>query len=180
MKKIGCGLILFTASLAVGFAQVGVEVTLDQEQFLSGESVPAAVRISNRSGQPLHLGLEEGWLTFSVQAGDGNLVAKLGEVPVSGEFVLDSAKVGIKHVDLAPYFDLEQPGHYLVVANLRIKAWNFEANSPPKGFNVIHGAYLWEQEFGVPSTNANTEPVLRKYGLLQANYLKNQLGLYLR
>ena len=35
-------------------AQVSVEVVLDQEQFLPRESVPAAVRITNRSGQTLH------------------------------------------------------------------------------------------------------------------------------
>jgi hypothetical protein len=180
MKKLGCGISLFAASLTIGFSQVGVEVKLDNEQFLSGEAVRATVRISNNSGQPLHLGMEEGWLTFSIQSSGGGVVAKLGDVPVTGEIVLESAKVGIKHVDLAPYFALEQPGNYQVVANVRIKAWNYEATSSPKAFDIVPGAKLWEQEVGVPSTNANAVPELRKYVLQQANYLKNRLGLYLR
>ena len=56
------GLALFRAS-----AQVTVDVLLDQEQYLPNEAMPVAVRITNRSGQPLHLGAEADWLTFSVQ-----------------------------------------------------------------------------------------------------------------
>jgi hypothetical protein len=180
MKRVGCVIGFFAASLTIGFSQVGVEITLDHDQFLSGEAVEVAARITNRSGQPLHLGTEEGWLSFSLESAGGGVVAKLGDVPVMGEFVLDSAKVAIKRVDLAPYFALEPPGHYSVVANLRVKAWNYEVASPPKGFDVVRGATLWEQEVGVPSTNVSAVPELRKYVLQQANYLKNRLGLYLR
>ena len=45
-------------------AQVTVDVVLDQEQFLPTETMPVAVRITNRSGQPLHLGADADWLTF--------------------------------------------------------------------------------------------------------------------
>ena len=52
-------------------AQVTVDVVLDQEQFLPSESLPVAVRITNRSGQPLHLGADTNWLTFSVESVSG-------------------------------------------------------------------------------------------------------------
>lgn len=180
MKKIGCALTVFAVSLVASFAQLGVEVTLDQKQFLSGESVPVTVRISNRSGQTLHLGLENAWLTFDVQSSDGRIVSKLGDVPATGEFTLESAKVAVRHLDLAPFFDIDPVGHYTVSADVRVKAWGYEVASTPTGFDVIHGAKLWEQEIGLPSTNANAMPVLRKYSLQQATYGKDELGLYLR
>src|SRR5207249_11768589 len=70
-----------------------------QDQFLPGETLPAAVRISNRSGQTLRLGAEEDWLTFSVEARESAVVAKIGEVPVRGEFVVESSQRATKHVD---------------------------------------------------------------------------------
>ena len=47
---------------------VTAEVTLEQDQFLPNEDVRVAVRVTNRSGQPLQLGKENDWITFSIQA----------------------------------------------------------------------------------------------------------------
>jgi hypothetical protein len=163
-------------------AQVSVEVVLDQEQFLPSESVPVAVRITNRSGQTLHFGADANWLTFSVESADSFVVIKNSEVPVTGEFDLDSSQMAIKRVDLAPYFVLSQPGHYRIVATLRIKQWNTEVASPPKGFDVINGAKLWSQDFGLPAPAGvtNQAPEVRRYSLIEANYLKSQLRLYVQ
>src|SRR5262245_1460191 len=100
MKKVGLGLfLLFTLALKAR-AQVSIEVVQDQDQFLIGETVPTAVRITNRSGQPLHLGADNDWLTFSVASREGRLVTRSGAVPVSGEFDLGSSKRATKRVDL--------------------------------------------------------------------------------
>jgi hypothetical protein len=160
-------------------AQVNVEVTLDQDQFLSGESLPVAVKITNRSGQPLHLGADANWLTFSVESADGFVVIKNSEVPVTGEFDLASSQLAIKRADIAPYFVMSKPGRYHIIATLRIKDWSVEVSSPAKQFDVIAGAKLWEQEFGVPAAT-NTAPEVRKYVLEQANYLRSQLRLYMQ
>jgi hypothetical protein len=160
-------------------AQVDVEVTLDQEQFLSGESLPVAVKITNRSGQPLHLGADANWLTFSIESADGFVVIKNSEVPVSGDFDLASAQRAIIHADLAPYFVMSKPGRYHITATMRIKDWSVEVSSPAKEFDVIAGAKLWEQQFGVPAAT-NTAPEVRKYVLEQANYLRSQLRLYMQ
>jgi hypothetical protein len=163
-------------------AQVDVDVVLDQEQFLSGESVPMAVRITNRSGQPLHLGADASWLTFSVEAADGFIVIKNADVPVLGGFDLGSSEVATKRVDLAPYFVLSHPGRYRVIATVRIKDWNVDVASSPKSFDVISGARLWSQVFGVPvpAGVTNQPPEVRKYILMQANYLSTQLRLYVQ
>ena len=110
MKALGLWLGLWVVALLPVSAQVTVEVTQDQDQFLPAEAVPTAVRITNRSGQSLRLGREQDWLTFSVQSRGDEVVPKSGEVPVAGEFVLESSKVATKRVDLAPYFSLEPFG----------------------------------------------------------------------
>jgi hypothetical protein len=181
MKALGLWLGLWGVALLPVSAQVTVEITQDQDQFLPAESVPTAVRITNRSGQSLHLGREQDWLTFSVQAHGDEVVAKNAEVPVMGEFVVESSRVATKRVDLAPYFSLSHSGHYSVTATVRIKDWNQEIISPPRSFDVIEGAKLWEQEIGVPDAAAtNSTPEVRKFILQQANYLKSQLRLFVR
>ncbi len=170
------------AALAPALAQVTVEVTQEQHQFLQGESLPVAVRITNRSGQTLHLGADEDWLTFSIEGQDGRIVSKISEVPVKGEFDLESSLVATKRADLVSSFAPMTPGHYAIVATIRIKEWNREISSPPAYFDIIEGAKLWEQEVGVPpsTTGAAAAPELRKYILQQANYLRGQIRLYLR
>jgi len=163
-------------------AQVSVEVVLDQEQFLPSESVPVAVRITNRSGQTLHLGGDANWLTFDVESADSFVVVKKSEVPVTGEFDLDSSQMATKRVDLAPYFVLSQVGRYRVTATVRIREWDARVVSPAKAFDVINGAKLWSQDFGlpVPAGVTNRAPEVRCYTLIEANYLRSQLRLYVQ
>ena len=121
-------------------AQVAVEVTLEQEQFLAGETLPAAVRVTNRSGQTVRLGSDPDWLTFSVESRSGFIVVKGEEVPVLGEFTVESGQVATRQVDLAPHFTLTRPGRYQIVATVRIKEWDVQINSKPKSFDIINGA----------------------------------------
>lgn len=160
-------------------AQVDVELSFDQEQFLPSESVPLTVKITNRSGQQLHLGAEPDWLTFSVESTDGFVVIKNAEVPVEGEFDLETSQFATKLVDLQPYFSMTKPGRYKVVATLRIKDWAAQISSAPGRFDVIGGAFLWSQDFGVPD-GTNRAPEARKYTLKKAAYLKEQLRLYVQ
>jgi hypothetical protein len=158
-------------------AQLSVEIVLDQQQFLKDESMPLKVRITNRSGQTLHLGKESDWLTFSVLGHEGLSAAKVREVPVPGEFDLESAAVATRRVDLMPHFDFGHPGRYTIGATLKIPQWNQEINSRPAQVEVVRGTKIWEQEFGVPVKQGS--PEARKYILLQAQFLK-QLTLYVR
>jgi len=171
------------ALLGLGFlrvsAQVSVDLSLAQEQFLPSESLPLAVKITNRSGQQLHLGADADWLTFNVEAADGFVVLKNTEVPVTGEFDLETSQLAIKRVDLQPYFSMTKPGRYRVIATLHIKDWSAQIASAPKHFDVIAGAKLWAQDFGVRD-GTNAAPDVRKYTLEQANYLKSQLRLYVQ
>jgi hypothetical protein len=163
-------------------AQVAVEVTMEQREFLPSESVPAAVRITNRSGQPLHLGNDANWLTFNVESADGFIVVKNGEVPVVQGFDLGSSQMATKHVELQPYFGITRPGRYRVTATVRIKDWSEAMTSPALDFYVITGAKIWAQDFGVPvpAGATNRTPEVRRYTLEKANYLRTQLRMYVQ
>jgi hypothetical protein len=159
-------------------AQVTVELSLDQQQFLPGEDMQVAVHVTNRSGQLLHLG-NSGWLTFFIQSDDGSMVVKKADPPVTGMFDLDNSEMAIKRVNLAPYFNLQRNGSYRVTVTLHIAAWNTDVSSAPQTFDLIYGAGLWSQSFGVPDPEMPDQPPhVRKYALVEANYLKDRLRLY--
>lgn len=155
---------------------------MDQEQFLIGESLPVAVRITNRSGQTLHLGAESDWLTFSVEAREGSIVSQIAEPDVTGEFDLESSKVAVKRVDLAPCFSINEAGRYAILATVRLKAWGTEIASPAKAFNVATGAKIWDQTVGLPKTSGDTQalPETITYTLQKVSARNGQLRLYLR
>ncbi len=182
MKSFYAAIVLLLALLPSVPAQVNVEVTLDKDEFLSGETLPVAVRITNRSGQALRLGSAADWLSFSVESSDGFVVAKSGNPAVTGAFVLESSEVATKRVEVASYFNLAQPGHYTITATLRIQQWQEQTVSPAKGFDIINGAKLWSQEFGVPPPAGvtNQPPEMRRYTLLESTPLRSQIKLYLR
>ena len=174
------GLALF--SLFNAPAQVvTVQLSLEQEQFLPGETLPLTVRIFNNSGLPLHMGADPKWLTFSVESADDNFVVmKNADPPVVGAFDLGSSQVATKRLDLAPYFVMTHAGRYRVVATVHIPEWGTDVTSPRKELDIIDGAQLWSQDFGmpVPAGVTNQAPVVRKYILEEANYLRQQLRMY--
>jgi hypothetical protein len=172
--------VLLTAILPAR-AQIAVEMVLDQEQYLPAEEFLAGVRITNHSGQTLHLGEDTDWVVFSIEKLVGGAVAKLSDPPVQGGFDLESTKRATMRVDLAPCYDLREPGRYAISATVKIKEWNKILTTKSVPFDIIEGTKLWEQTFGVPRPGpAGQPPEVRKYTLQQANYLKNQLRLYLR
>ena len=177
--KILVIIILTVLTFFRAWAQVSVEVVPAQEQFLPGEAVPLAVKITNRSGQQLHLGADPVWLTFSVESVDGFVVVKNSEVPVFGPFDLESSQMATKRVDIQPYFTMHKPGRYKLTATLRIKDWGASIVSPVCQFDLINGAELWSQDFGVPN-GTSAAPQVRKYALIEANYLREQLRLYVQ
>ena len=179
MKQPAFWMVILAASLCAARAQVEVQVVMDQTEYLSAEAVPVAVRVVNHSGQTLHFGPED-WLSFSVEAQDGLIVVKSGDPQMGHNFDLESSGVATQRADVEPYFTITRTGHYTVVATVKLKDWDREVTSAPKGFDVIKGVKLWEQEFGVPDSSTNHEaPEVRKYILQKATYLRH-LRLYLR
>ncbi len=170
---------------ATGTAQslgVEIEVRLEGQQFLPGEDIPVAVRIANLSGRTITFGTSSNWLTFYAETKDGEIVTRLGQVPVLGEFSLESAKAGTKWWNVRPYFDIDQPGSYLIYAELRLPDWEQRLVSDPAAFTIQSSRSLWEVTFGVPNT-VNPDhpgaPVVRQYALIAATRDKER-KLYAR
>jgi hypothetical protein len=196
MKSIGILLGILLAGVAsLQAQQVTVEVSLDQDYYIPGETLPARVRITNRSGQTMRLAAEPDWLSFTVQTLDGKVVPKLGEVSIEGEpTLLESAKrIALKPIDIAPAFAFDELGQYQVIATLHIHSWEQEISGRSKPFHMIRGVDYWSQDFGLPLTNAasgtntagstnsaNLTPEVRRYILQKADYLRGHLRLYLR
>lgn len=183
MKKLA---LLFSVYVAAAWslqAQVTVDLSLSQDHFLAGESMPVTVRIVNRSGQSLHFGKDPAWLTFAVESKDGYVVIKKGETPVDDvDFTLASAKLGKMQFDIAPYFSFSKPGRYTVSASVVIREWNQVVSSAPTSFDIIIGSKMWEQEVGLPKAPGEESgpPEIRRYTLHQANYLRSRLMLYVQ
>jgi hypothetical protein len=178
LSILGLALVsLFNAPAQVVTAQL----SLEQEQYLPGERLPVTVSITNNSGQSLHLGADPKWLTFYVGSADDNFgVVRKSDPPVTGEFDLGSSEVATKRLDLAPYFVMTHPGRYRMTATVHIAEWNTDVASPALQFDIIDGVPLWSQDFGmpVPAGVTNQLPVVRKYILEEANYLRKQLRMY--
>ena len=88
-----------------------MKLSLEQDQFLPGETLPVTVQVTNNSGQTLHLGADADWLKFSVESADDSFVVmKNADPPVVGAFDLGSSEVATKRVDLAPYFVMTPRG----------------------------------------------------------------------
>ena len=168
---------LLIAPLFQAAAQVTVEVLLDELEFLRDESLLLKVRIVNRSGQVLKFGQTADWLVFNVQSQDGHNVEKIGELPVTGEFTIESSQSATKGVDLMPWFAFPQPGRYSVTATVKIPQWRDDFISTPKSFHIIRGSRVWEQEFGVPRKEG--APEVRQYSLVRASGMKMS-RLYVR
>lgn len=159
-----------------------LEVQLDSAQFLPGEDIPVGVRISNLSGRTLTFGTTTNWLTFYAETRDGEIVTRLGQVPVMGEFALESTKAGTKWWNIRPYFDLDRPGNYLLYAELRLPEWDTRLVSDPAPFNIQSSRSLWEVSFGVPASATSEDPgapEVRQYALLAATRGKER-KLYAR
>lgn len=182
MKTLLACLALFGVAVSAALGQgLSIELVLDQEQYLPGETLPVRVRITNFAGQNLRLGTDEGWLTFTVEDTRRIAVPKTGVVPVKGEFTLEPSTTGTKRVDLAPYFDLSNPGRYQVSATVLMPQWGQALSTKATTFDIIKGTSVWEQEFGVPgsSKDEGSPPEIRKYALIQTLHSK-VLRLYFR
>lgn len=171
---------LLIASLGRLSAQVTVELTTDQDEFLPGEAVPIVARITNRSGRTLTFGRETGWLKFAISAHEGYVATRQNDIPTGEPFTLQSSERANVKLNLAPFFALDKPGHYKITATVSIPEWKQQINSEQKSIDIISGARIWQQEFGVPKAggDSNGPPELRVYALQEANYLKRNLMLY--
>jgi hypothetical protein len=188
MRKFAILLVLAGAAAHAAQAQqssgVSVELQLDQNQYLPDEDVPLKVRIVNRSGEPVVLGMDKQWITFDVSGENDYAVPKLGEMPVMGPFTLLSGQAVTREFNPTPYFAFRRPGRYRIGAIVKIAQWQQEVGCKPVSLTISEGVPL--PDFGnltvgvpPPSGATNAPPEARHYSLLKVPY-PDQIKLYFR
>lgn len=159
-----------------------LELTSDREHYLAGETISLTLRVSNFSGRPLILGLDQEWLSFSITGPNRKSLDRLQELGVKGPFSIPSGGVVARTYELSSSFDFSQTGPYAVLASVQIKDWN-EAfkTAAPKKVEILRGIKIVDQEVGLPVNTgaANSPPESRRYSLLQVRQGQN-LYLYFR
>lgn len=186
MKRVAAALVFVCGVVCALQAQlngVTAELKLDQTEYLPNEDMQLKVRIINRSGQDLALGQTDDWVTFAVH-GNNALVTQLDAIPEAGAFTLHSDQTGARAFNLAPYFDIHQPGRYLIAATIKIPQWREVVNCKPVAVAIVRGVRVpnvAEVTVGVPPIDGDTNkpPEVRKYILQKATYTAES-KLYLR
>ncbi|MBM3847422.1 MAG: hypothetical protein FJ405_14215, partial [Verrucomicrobia bacterium] len=158
-------------------AQVTLDIQIPQKQFLRNQTLPVALRIENKTGQPLKVGEQVDWLSISVETFDGKVVTPSRELIGGGQFDLAAAESVRKVVDLSESFDFSNPGTYRMTAFARFPSANQTAQSSSISFEIIRGAQLWEEVCGVSLPDGGRRVV--RYSLQQA-YHQKALTLFVR
>jgi len=181
-------LIAIAVSMSVVFgvqAQLGKVVVVDlvsqQAEYLPNEELLIGVRIANKSGRTLHFGRDNSWVRFDVQSLDGRNVGVMADLPVAGEFKIESPMRAVRRFDIAPYFEMNQSGRYFVTATVEVRepGWNQILTSRPLTVDIVKGTTVWDQDFGVVGA-PGTQPEIRQYALQKANLMDNRMKMYLR
>lgn len=171
------GLLVF--GVCIARAQVTVELGFQQDSVLPHEETLAEIKILNYSGRTLRFPADSKWFDFNVESVDGFIVAKLEDIPPADPLDIPSAARGTRRANLAPAFNIAEPGRYKVSVTVRIPALDLELTSSPVALDVMGGVALWEQTVGVPGKGDAAAVEARRYALLQTNDRK-RLALYVR
>ena len=179
-------LLLLACWLAVpanGFSQkIKIELTNERDHFLAGEPIRLTVRISNFSGRPLVLGLDNEWLSFTIIGPNRKPLDRLQDLPVQGPFEVPSGAVTSRLYELTSSFDFTESGPYAVTASIQVKDWNEAFRTAyPKKVELVRGIKLLEQEVGIPAPPGAPAgpPESRRFALVQVRQ-NQQLYLYFR
>ncbi len=175
--------VLILVPVCAQSAVVVVDLVSQQEEYLPNEELVVGVRIANQSGRTLHFGRDNAWLMFDVQALDSKHVGIMQEMPVKGEFKIESPMRAVRPFNIAPYFDMTRSGRYFVTATVEIRepGWWETVQSNSLKIDIVRGATVWQREFGVIGANASDgSPEIRRYTLQKVNLMNNRMKMYLR
>ena len=141
------GLCLTTAR-----AQVEVRLKMGRNNFVSGESVPAELTVTNRSGQDLVFqgSNRAGWLEIIVNSLSGNPLTPLAQ-PAFGAVKIPLNQAMSRTIDLAQLYPLQTAGNFSVYAVVRLPGQSSEGfGSNRLTFNMNSARPYWTQKIGLP------------------------------
>lgn len=185
MKLPHLFLLLFLALPAA--AQISVDLALPKRDFLAGESVPATISLTNRSGRDLVFqGTQsQPWVDFIVSSGRGVPLTPVGD-PTFGAVKVPAGKTVARSVDLAKLFSFRDLGNYSAYAVVRLPGQGREGfQSRRHRFTISEAQPYWSKTIGVPDTDKTHEYRLIQFGSgrkdqLYAQVADNRNGRVLR
>lgn len=149
---------------APALAQIDVKLQMARTTYVSGESVPVSVSITNNSGQDLVFqgNNRMGWIDFTVTSNRGVPMTPLGR-PTFGAVKIPLGQTMTRTIDLAQMFPLQTMGNYSVYGVVRLPGQTTDGFiSNRLLFNINTARPYWSQKVGVPGKAGQT----REYRVL--------------
>jgi hypothetical protein len=139
------------ATTACASAQLGVNIRMNQSQFLAGETVLVAVTLTNHTGSDLILANNgrTPWLDMVVKRGNGEPASMLGKANF-GAVKIPSGQTMTKTIDISALYNLREPGSYSVSALVRSGSDSNGFISNRLLFSCANVRPDWSQKVGVP------------------------------
>ncbi|MEK7953475.1 hypothetical protein [Luteolibacter soli] len=137
--------------LSTARAQVEVTLKMARNNFVSGESIPVAVTVTNRSGQDLVFqgNSRVGWLDLMVSNLNGVALTPIGQ-PAFGAVKIPLGQAMSRTVDLASLYPLQTAGNFSVYAVVRLPGQADNGyGSNRTVFNVNTALPYWTQKIGL-------------------------------
>jgi hypothetical protein len=173
-------LALFLFFALAAQAQIQVELKFKRLQYVAHEPVMANIKITNLAGRDidLHDGNGQHWFGFEVNAGEGRLLAPLGQNASEPALHVEAGKTVTRKVNLTPAFPVHDLGSYHVRANVYFADLNKFFYSQTKVFQVADARPIWQKTVGIPDGMPGAGDV-RTYSLL-SNRFPDHTSLYVR
>lgn len=151
-------------------AQVRVELSFGQKDYLLYSAIEAKVKVTNGTGQPLDLArMSKGqaWIDFLIFQSDDLQVEHTNKAWNPPSMVLLPGEVKSMTINLLPYFHIRETGLYRVNACVRLAGKEFVSRTAR--FAVSHGTLLWADRYTAPPRMGDKEhkPRPRLYELIR-------------
>lgn len=153
--------------LTTAHAQVEVNLKMGRNNYVSGESVPVALTVTNRSGQDLVFqgNSRGGWLEVVVNSLSGNPLTPLGQ-PAFGAVKIPLNQAMSRTIDLAQLYALQTAGNFSVHAIVRLPGYDSNGfGSNRLTFNMNSARPYWTQKVGLNGKAGQT----REFRVLEFN-----------
>lgn len=145
-------LIALFALTGMAHGQVSVDLELPRRSFLSGESIPVRVSITNLSGGELVFqgSQQQPWIDFIVKSSRGVPLTPVGQ-PAFGAVRIPASKTLARTVDLNQIFGFSELGNFSIYAIVRLpdqRTAGFQSRRYL--FTIASAKPTWSQVVGVP------------------------------
>lgn len=173
---------LLSSAIPAAHAQVGIEVSLDESEYILYEPITVRVRLTNHTAEALDLQRMAGdhpWLGFVVTTREEDEVEPTDQQWTPPKISLLAGQIRTVTANITPLFTLRESGQYRVAAQITLGGKTRVTR--PARFTLVKGATIWEREFSAPSAPGSASKAARPrlYSLVVHRGEKGQL-LYAR